>query len=100
LPEYAVAKEKWQDKSDMDPRRAKIISIFWADAIRVICMWWKLSSDLWTANLEAQRMVSEKVLASVEAATTVAAGGSPQKVLRRYRTIMRANTKRLSKKRS
>jgi hypothetical protein len=85
-------------------------------------MWWKFSSDLWTANLEAQRvialrlhklamggspareeaqrMVSEKVLASVEAATTVAAGGSPQKVLRRYRTIMRANTKRLSKKRS
>lgn len=49
------------------------------------------------ARQEAKRMVSEKVLASVEAATTVAAGGSPQKVLRRYRTIMRANTKRLSK---
>ena len=83
-------------------------------------MWWKFSSDLWAANLEAQRvislrlhklakggspahveaqrMISEKVLASVEAATTVAAGGSPQKVLRRYRTIMRANTKRLSKR--
>ena len=47
------------------------------------------------AQKEAQRMVSEKVLASLEAATTVAAGGSPQKVLRRYRTIMRANTQRL-----
>ena len=84
-------------------------------------MWWKFSRDLLAANLEAQRvivlriqkmakggspaqkeaqrMVSEKVLASVEAATTAAAGGSPQKVLRRYRTIMRANTKRLLKRR-
>ncbi|MEO6608028.1 MAG: hypothetical protein ABIN69_06125 [Aestuariivirga sp.] len=83
--------------------------------------WWKFSNDLFAANLEAQRvialrvyklalggssaqkeaerMVSEKMLASVEAATTVAAGGSPQKILRRYRTIMRANAKRLSKKR-
>ena len=64
-------------------------------------MWWTFSRDLLAANLEAQRvivlrvqkmamggspaqkeaqrMVSEKVLASVEAATTVAAGGSPQK---------------------
>ena len=84
-------------------------------------MWWTFSRDLLAANLEAQRvitlriqklamggspaqkeaqrMVSEKVLASVEAASTVAAGGSPQKVLRRYRTIMRANTKRLLKRR-
>ena len=84
-------------------------------------MWWKFSRNLLAANLEAQRvivlriqkmalggspaqkeaqrMVSEKVVASVEAATTVAAGGSPQKVLRRYRTIMRANTKRLLKRR-
>jgi hypothetical protein len=84
-------------------------------------MWWKFSRDLFAANLEAQRvimlriqkmamggtaaekeaelMVSEKIQASVEAATTVATGGSPQKVLRRYRTIMRANAKRLSRKR-
>lgn len=82
-------------------------------------MWWKLSSDLFSANLEAQRvialrlikmsmggvaakkeaekMVIEKMLASMEAATTLAVGGSPKKVLRRYRTIMRANNKRLSK---
>ena len=50
-----------------------------------------------SAEKEAQRMVSEKVLASAEASATVAAGGSPQKVLRRYRTIMRANSKRLLK---
>lgn len=82
-------------------------------------MWWKFSRDLMAANLEAQlvialrmqkmamggssaekeaqRMVSEKVLALAEASATVAAGGSPQKVLRRYRTIMRANSKRLLK---
>ena len=82
-------------------------------------MWWQFSWDLFAANLEAQRvialriqkmamgglsaqkevqlMVSEKVKASMEAATTVASGGSPQKVLRRYRTIIKANTKRLTK---
>ena len=82
-------------------------------------MWWKFSRDLLAANLEAQLvialrvqkmalggspaekeaqlMVSEKVLALAEATATVASGGSPQKVLRRYRTIMRANSKRLLK---
>ncbi len=81
-------------------------------------MWWKFPWYIAAANLEAQnvialrltklakggpkaqkeahRMVSEKVLASIEAATTLACGGSPEKVLRRYLTIMRANTKRLS----
>jgi len=84
-------------------------------------MWWKLSYDLAAANLEAQRvialrmmkltkgdaaaqkeahkMVNEKLQASVEAAATLAAGGSLDTVLRRYRTIMRANAKRLSKPR-
>ena len=82
-------------------------------------MWWKFSNDVLLANLEAQRvialrfhkfsmgglaaqkeaqrMVSEKVLAFAGAATTLASGGTPQKVLRRYRSIMRANAKRLSK---
>jgi hypothetical protein len=84
-------------------------------------MWWKLSCDLAAANLEAQRvialrmmkltrgdaaaqkeahkMVSEKLQASVEAAATLAAGGSLDTVVRRYRTIMCANAKRLSKTR-
>jgi hypothetical protein len=82
-------------------------------------MWWKLSSKLFAANLEAQRvvalrlaklaqggpkankeaklMITEKLAASVEAASTLATGGSIDKVVRRYRTIMRANGKRLSK---
>jgi len=81
-------------------------------------MWWKFPWDVAATNLEAQsvialrltklakgvraaqkeahKMVSEKILASIEAATTLACGGAPEKVLRRYRTIMRANTKRLS----
>jgi hypothetical protein len=83
-------------------------------------MWWKLSQDLFAANLEAQRvialrmmklskggsaakreaskMVGEKLAAAAEAATILATGGSPDRVLRRYRTIMRANAKRLSKR--
>jgi hypothetical protein len=84
-------------------------------------MWWKLSHDLVAANLEAQRvialrlarlakggpaarqeakrMANEKMAASIEAGLTLASGGSPEKVLRRYRTLIRANAKRLSKKR-
>jgi hypothetical protein len=78
-----------------------------------VFQWLKLSSDMVLAGREAQRvialrlmklsrggpgavqetrtMVSEKMIASLEAAATVAGGGSPEKVLRRYRTIMRAN---------
>jgi hypothetical protein len=46
---------------------------------------------------ENQLMVSEKALAWAEAATTLATGGSPHKVVRGYRKKVRANTKRLHK---
>ncbi len=81
--------------------------------------WWKFSTDLAMAGFEAQRvialrlaklstggptasaeagrMVAEKIAASAEAATTLLTGGSAQKVLQRYRTIMRANERRLSR---
>ena len=84
-------------------------------------MWWKFSTELMAANFEAQRvialrmqklskgghsaqaeaqrMVTEKFLASMEAARILATGGSSQKVLRRYRSLMRSNSKRLSKQR-
>jgi hypothetical protein len=84
-------------------------------------MWWKLSQDLIAANLEAHRVIglrmmkiaeggpaahkeaskmfTEKIAASVEAVHTLALGGSPEIILRRYRAIMRANAKRLSKPR-
>jgi hypothetical protein len=81
-------------------------------------MWWKLSRDIAWANLEAQhvialrlmklakggaaaqreahRMISEKMVASMEAAAALASGKSPKSIVRRYRTIIRANGKRLS----
>ena len=82
--------------------------------------WWKLSTDLAFAGLQAQhviglrlaklskggpaaqresrRMVVEKIAASTEAFAALASGRSPDSVIRRYRTIMRANEKRLSAK--
>ncbi len=58
----------------------------------------KLSAGGKAAENEAMLMVSEKVSASVEAAMTLATGGSPEKVLKRYRTHMRANSRRLTRK--
>jgi hypothetical protein len=83
--------------------------------------WWHLSADIAMLGVEAQRvmtlrflklaaggpkaaseavrMVAEKVGSSAEAAATLASGGSPHKVVRRYRTVIRANEKRLTKRR-
>ncbi len=44
---------------------------------------------------EAQLMVTEKMLALVEAVTTVATGGSAHEVVNGYRKRVRANVKRL-----
>lgn len=49
------------------------------------------------AQLEARRMIVEKLKASADASVALASGQTPQSVLRRYRTIMRANAKRLAK---
>ena len=43
------------------------------------------------AQNEVSRMVAEKVTAFAEAATTLATGGSARKVVRRYRTRVKAN---------
>jgi hypothetical protein len=50
------------------------------------------------AGVEAQRMVVEKGTAFVEAATTLAFGGSATTVIRRYRTHVRANERRLKRR--
>jgi hypothetical protein len=50
------------------------------------------------AEAEAQRMVLEKGAAFVEAATTLACGGSPKTVIRRYRSHVRANERRLARR--
>jgi hypothetical protein len=47
-------------------------------------------------HVEMQRMVVEKHIAFAEAAATLAAGGSPHTVLRRYRTRVEENKRRLS----
>jgi hypothetical protein len=47
------------------------------------------------AQAEIQRMVAEKAAAMFEATAILAAGGSPRKVVRRYRTRVRANERRL-----
>ena len=47
---------------------------------------------------EAQLMVLEKGAAFVEAATTLALGGSAQTVVRRYRSHVRANERRLRRR--
>ncbi|QEX15271.1 hypothetical protein FRZ44_05540 [Hypericibacter terrae] len=49
------------------------------------------------AGREAERMVAEKGEAMAEAATILATGGSPEAVVRHYRTRVRANERRLSK---
>jgi hypothetical protein len=48
-------------------------------------------------SAETERMVTEKMLAFGEAASTVAAGGSAHKVVKGYRRHVRANVHRLSR---
>ena len=49
---------------------------------------------------EAQLMVTEKMLALAEAATTVATGGSAHAIVKGYRKKVRANAKRLRQTRA
>jgi hypothetical protein len=58
----------------------------------------KLAAGGPAAQREARRMFVEKIAASAEASFAFASGRSPQSIIRRYRTIMRANHKRLSKR--
>jgi hypothetical protein len=51
------------------------------------------------AEREARRMVAEKGVAFAEAASTLAAGGSMNKVVRRVRSHVAKNRRRLSKTR-
>jgi len=50
-----------------------------------------------SAQTEVTRMVAEKGVALMEAATTVAMGGSAEKVVRGYRSRVRANKRRLTR---
>ncbi len=57
----------------------------------------KLSAGGAGGQAEAQRMITEKVLAAGEAALMVASGASTAKVIAGYRRKVRANARRLSK---
>ena len=57
----------------------------------------KLSGGGPAAQAEALRMVSEKTTALAEAGLTLARGGSAGSVIRRYRTHVRSNKRRLLK---
>ena len=57
----------------------------------------KLSRGGHAAETEALRMVTEKTSALAEAGMTLARGGSAGTVIRRYRTHVRANKRRLLK---
>lgn len=71
------------------------------EAQRVIGLrMFKLMQGGAAAQAEAHRMVTEKTTAAAEAALTLATGGSAKKVLRRYRSHVRANGRRLSRKRA
>jgi hypothetical protein len=49
------------------------------------------------SHAEAQRMVSEKLIAAMSVMGMIALGRSPQSVVRHYRSRVRANERRLSR---
>jgi hypothetical protein len=51
------------------------------------------------AHREATRMIAEKIAASAEATAAIMTGKSLHTVVRRYRTIVGANERRLLRKR-
>ncbi|KQP33323.1 hypothetical protein ASF27_15465 [Methylobacterium sp. Leaf102] len=57
----------------------------------------KLAAGGNSAQVEAHRMVSEKITAANEAALLLARGGSTAKVMAGYRRKVRANARRLAK---
>jgi hypothetical protein len=58
----------------------------------------RLASGGASAQAEAQLMLAEKSLAFAEAASILASGASLQHVLSRYRSIVSANKRRLSRR--
>ncbi|WP_448956470.1 hypothetical protein [Labrys neptuniae] len=57
----------------------------------------KMASGGQEAAREAERMVTEKIIAAQAAATTMMTGGSAKKVIGGYRKKVRSNVRRLSK---
>jgi hypothetical protein len=60
----------------------------------------KIATGGAAGQTEAARMITEKISAAAEAFGTLATGGSCRRILRRYRTHVKANRRRLSRRRS
>ncbi|HWK63952.1 MAG TPA: hypothetical protein VNS34_03380 [Rhizobiaceae bacterium] len=60
----------------------------------------RIAGDLASAGLEIQLMVAEKMLAAAEANVTMARRGSVDSVVSGYRRKVRANKRRLARRRS
>jgi hypothetical protein len=60
----------------------------------------RIAGDLASAGLEIQLMVAEKILAAAEANVTMARRGSVDSVVSGYRRKVRANKRRLARRRS
>ncbi len=58
---------------------------------------WKLAAGGPAGQIEAHRMITEKGFALAEAAGSLATGAPVDRVMRRYRSIVRANKLRLSR---
>jgi hypothetical protein len=56
----------------------------------------KIAAGGAAAQTEAARMMSEKVFAGAEASAMLMLGRSPQAIMQRYRTRVRANARRLT----
>lgn len=59
--------------------------------------WMKLAAGGPASHIEAQRMIAEKGFALAEAAGSLASGATVDRVVRRYRNIVKANKRRLSR---
>jgi hypothetical protein len=57
----------------------------------------KIAAGGAAAQTEAARMITEKVTAAAEALGTLSTGGSGQRIVRRYRTHVKANKRRLTR---
>lgn len=59
----------------------------------------RIAGDLASASLEMQLMVAEKILAAGEASVTIVQRGSVDNVVSGYRRKVRANKRRLARRR-
>jgi len=85
-------------------RNADVFKAWWdlgrlaAESQQVIWLrWLKLAAGGPQASAEARRMVAEKVIVAAQAGVGALTGDTSARTVKRYRTKVRANRRRLSK---